>query len=208
MVSGIYIYTLPKTNSSPLKINGWKMNCPFGMACFQAQAVSFREGPYFTNLKMAWITKKLKKKNALYKPMTNLGVIHWDCHVGQDGFTSLSWWNHLGCSNHRDYQGAHPQVYCRITTIMSCRKKEKTISTECGNPQMMWIPYTNTQIHKYIYIYIYIYIFIVFFMFTHSSIHIHVSNSSIYLISQYSSKVGPFIKIWRVYQYTTYTSWN
>ena len=35
--------TFPETNSSPLKINGWKMNFPFGMAYFQVRAVSFRE---------------------------------------------------------------------------------------------------------------------------------------------------------------------
>ncbi len=34
----------PKTNSSPLKINGWKMKIPFDMACFRGRTVSFREG--------------------------------------------------------------------------------------------------------------------------------------------------------------------
>ncbi len=29
--------TLPETSSSPLKIDGWKMNFPFGMTYFQVQ---------------------------------------------------------------------------------------------------------------------------------------------------------------------------
>ena len=33
---------LPETNGSPLKINGWKMTCPFAMAYFQGY-VGFRE---------------------------------------------------------------------------------------------------------------------------------------------------------------------
>ena len=36
--------TLPKTNSSHLKMDGWKMKFPFGMAYFQGWTVSFREG--------------------------------------------------------------------------------------------------------------------------------------------------------------------
>ena len=32
--------TLPETNRSPLKINGWKIKCPFGISLFS----SFREG--------------------------------------------------------------------------------------------------------------------------------------------------------------------
>ena len=36
--------TLPKTNKSPLKLNGWKTRFPFEMAYFQGGYVSFREG--------------------------------------------------------------------------------------------------------------------------------------------------------------------
>ena len=36
--------TLPETNSSHLKMDGWKMKFPFGEAYFQGQTVSFREG--------------------------------------------------------------------------------------------------------------------------------------------------------------------
>ena len=36
--------TLPETNSSHPKMDGWKMKFPFGMAYFQGQTVSFREG--------------------------------------------------------------------------------------------------------------------------------------------------------------------
>ena len=36
--------TLPETNSSPLKVDGWKMKFPFGKAYFQRRTVSFREG--------------------------------------------------------------------------------------------------------------------------------------------------------------------
>ena len=36
-------HTLPKTNRSPLKIGGWKMNVLFGRPMFRGYA-SFREG--------------------------------------------------------------------------------------------------------------------------------------------------------------------
>ena len=36
--------TLPETNSSPLKISGWKMKFPFGMAYFQGACISLGEG--------------------------------------------------------------------------------------------------------------------------------------------------------------------
>ena len=38
--------TLPKTNSSHLKMDGWNtFSFPFGMAYFQGRTVSFRESP-------------------------------------------------------------------------------------------------------------------------------------------------------------------
>ena len=37
-------HTLPETNELHLKMLGWKMKFPSGMANFQGQAVSFREG--------------------------------------------------------------------------------------------------------------------------------------------------------------------
>ena len=41
----IYIYTLPETNSSHLKTDGWKKILSFWVpAYFQGQTVSFREG--------------------------------------------------------------------------------------------------------------------------------------------------------------------
>ena len=38
-----FTYTLPETNSSPLKINGWKMSFQFGEANFHRRTVRFRE---------------------------------------------------------------------------------------------------------------------------------------------------------------------
>ena len=40
----MYIHTLPETNSSHLKMDGWKMSFLFGMSYFQVRTVSFREG--------------------------------------------------------------------------------------------------------------------------------------------------------------------
>ncbi len=43
---GCWRFTLPETHTR--KMDGWKMNFPFGMAQFQGQTVSFREGRWFS----------------------------------------------------------------------------------------------------------------------------------------------------------------
>ena len=52
-----FYYTPWKLTVLPLKINGWKMKCPSGMAYFQGRAVSFREGlwKYQVDGVVSWI---------------------------------------------------------------------------------------------------------------------------------------------------------
>ena len=52
--------TLPETNSLHPKMDGWKMKFPFGMAYFQGQTVSFREGNQQINgsMRAGWCEPK------------------------------------------------------------------------------------------------------------------------------------------------------